>query len=91
MPVSPTSRYYGLAAGALRPLPDQSNVGGYKHRVTALENIEYLAWRYFGHSEDYWRILDANPTRFPLDLKPSEQLLVPVGADVGLVLRTRKF
>jgi hypothetical protein len=91
MPVSPRSRYYGLPAGTLRPLPDQSAAGEYRHRVAALENLEYLAWRYFGRGEDYWRILDANPLRFPLDLKPADTLFVPIGADVGLVMRTRKF
>jgi len=103
MPVQLTSRYYGLpvlqiedrrgrhAALALRPMPDQSRAGDYRHRVAALENLEYLGWRYYGRSEDYWRILDANPLRFPLDVKPADQLSVPIGVDVGLTQRTRRF
>lgn len=103
MPVQLTSRYYGLpvlqiedrrgrhAALALRPTPDQRAAGDYHHRVAALENLEYLAWRYYGRSEDYWRILDANPLRFPLDVRPAESLRVPIGADVGLTQRTRRF
>src|SRR5262245_45839283 len=103
MSVQLTSRYHGLAvhqiddrrgthaALALRPSPALSGVGDYRHRVAGLENLEYLAWRYYGRSQDFWRILDANPLRFPLDLKPAETLTVPIGADVGLVQRTRRF
>jgi hypothetical protein len=103
MPVGLKSRYYGLptyqiedrrgqtTALALRPSLNPPSTTDYRHRVTALENLEYLAWRYYGSSDDFWRILDANPVRFPLDLKPAEMLTVPVGADTGLVQRTRRF
>jgi hypothetical protein len=49
----------------------------YRHRVTGLEDLEYLAWRFSASSEDWWRIADANPLAFPLDLRPGNALNLP--------------
>lgn len=103
MPVKITSRYHGLPVYTVdtddgprptlpaRQAPEPAGPGEYRHRVAALEDLEYLAWRYFGRSEDWWRIADANPLRFPLDLHPGDAVAVPTGADPGLVVRGRRF
>jgi hypothetical protein len=106
MTVSLTSRYRPLgvveAAGAdgrLHPtVPirrlDQSTAlpGAYKHRVTGAEDIEYLSWRLFGASDAWWRIADANPVRFPLDLRPGDAVAMPSKEEFGRIVdRSRVF
>ncbi|MGY1694624.1 hypothetical protein ACI780_06875 [Geodermatophilus sp. SYSU D00814] len=51
--------------------------------MSGLEDLEYLAWRLLGSSESWWRIADANPLAFPLDLRPGDTLTVAVAADAG--------
>lgn len=59
------------------------------HVVTGLDTIESIAARYYGRSDAWWHVADANPARFPLDLNPGEQLRLPQSTGVGRVLRTR--
>jgi hypothetical protein len=91
MAVSINSRYHALGTvlapgndGVLRPtVPILRHERGeleatpYRHRVTGMEDIEYLAWRFGGSSEDWWRVADGNPLAFPLDLRPGDALIVP--------------
>lgn len=106
MPVDVTSRYrslgsYEVAVGAetttalpARPLgavPDGAEIDFYHHRVTGVETMEYLAWRYFGSSTRWWHVADANGLVFPLDHRPGATLRIPPAAGVGRVLRTRSF
>jgi hypothetical protein len=71
------------------PLPTRPN---YHHLVTGAEDVEYLAWRFFGASDSWWRIADANPVRFPLDLRPGDALEIPSNEDFGrIVSRERRF
>lgn len=74
-----------------RYAPPTADVINYEHRVTGVEDIEYLSWRYFGDSEVWWRIADANPVAFPLDLRPGAALSVPASQDIGVVSRDRVF
>jgi hypothetical protein len=74
-PTVPIRRHQAPTADAVR----------YRHRVTAPEDIEYLAWRLFGNGDVWWLIADANPVAFPLDLTPGESLEIPPGDDAGLV------
>lgn len=105
MPIDIRSRYNGVAvieapdaAGRARPTiglrpqarPLRSGAP-FRHRVAGPEGLEYLAWRYYGSSEAWWRIADANPLRFPLDLTPGEPLEIPGASDVGRVVRRRRF
>jgi hypothetical protein len=72
------------APGADRP--------AYQHRVTGVEDIEYIAWSFYGASDVWWRIADANPVRFPLDLRPGDALAIPSNEDFGLIVsRERRF
>lgn len=98
------SRYRGLTAYAAtapdgtarptlpaRPLPAAGLQTPYLHTLVAGESIEYLAHRYLGSSELWWRIADANPLAFPLDIRPGTVLAIPTGQQAGLVVRTRSF
>ena len=105
MPVSITSRYYKLpvyaAAAANRishptvairpPTPPDPDTTLYRHIVTGVETMEYLAWRYYGDSRLWWRIAEANTTRFPLDLPAATALDIPAANDLGTVVRDRRF
>ena len=105
MPVSLTSRYAHTsvyeatgadgqprAAIGIRPSPEAPDPGRiYRHVVTGVETVEFLAWRYYGSSESWWRIADANPLVFPLDLPTGAAVAVPAAEDVGRVFRDRRF
>lgn len=105
MTVSLSSRYRGQpiinamdAAGVSHPtvairrhMPTPAGAIDYQHRVTGVEDIEYLAWRYFGNGEVWWRIADANELRFPLDLRPGESVAVPTDGRPDLSSRERVF
>ncbi len=105
MPVNPASRYKGLqvydavdSRGVSHPtvaqrphdrsLQDHTLV---QHRLTAAEDLESLAHRYYGSSEAWWRIADANALRFPWDWEPGASLRIPGSAEVGRIERTRRF
>jgi hypothetical protein len=103
MPVDVTSRYWTLPSYEVpdeaghttalpeRPLPPVAGLDMYNHRLTGVENVEYLAWRYFGNSGSWWHIADANALTFPLDYRPGATVRVPPARGVGRVLRTRSF
>lgn len=106
MPVSARSRYTRMAPmqapdadGTARTgLPIRrhegvpANAARYAHMVTGAETLEYLAWRYQGSSEGWWRLADANPLRFPLDWRPGEKIDIASGTDApGSVQRDRRF
>jgi nucleoid-associated protein YgaU len=104
MPVKPASRYRPLAvynapdaAGRshptvpLRPPSPAAEATIVRHVVTAGESLELLAWRYYGSSEAWWRIADANPRRHPLALLSGDKLSIPSPGAVGRIERTRKF
>lgn len=103
MPVSLTSRYrnaevYTPDQGgeslpptlAMRPGPFEAEAS-FRHVVVAGETMEYLAWRYFGSSDAWWRIADANPLIFPLDLPTARAVSIPSETDFGRVVRNRSF
>lgn len=104
MAVPLTSRYRGLTPyeaaapdGSVRPTvparfrPPVPAGTPYFHTVVAGETIESLAHRYLGSSEAWWQIADANPAVFPTELRPGGTLVIPTGAEPGLVTRTRAF
>ncbi|MFI1169990.1 hypothetical protein [Streptomyces melanogenes] len=105
MTVSITSRYRRLevypatdATGTTHPTvpirrtpPRTADDGGYQHRITGAENIEYLAWQFLGSSEEWWRLADAGPAVFPLRLGPGDVVTVPTAQSAEHVQRSRVF
>jgi len=71
--------------------PPPPGAGQFRHTITALQTVEYLAHRYLGSSEAWWQIADANPTSFPLDLTTGEALTIPSGVEAGRIVRDRRF
>lgn len=105
MTIAITSRYYGLpvytavdsqgkshATVAIRPpAPPAPATATYHHVLTGVEDIEYLAWRFYASSADWWRIAEANPLLFPLDLTPGTSVNIVSPGAVGRIERTRSF
>lgn len=103
MPVDVRSRYWALPSyeapaddGPTATLPARPNVEIpeeelLNHRLSGVENMEYLAWRYYGRSAVWWRIADANPLAFPLDHRPGATVRVAPAGTINRVLRTRSF
>lgn len=104
MPVSNLSRYTrltpyrafdnegsGHATIPLRPQLAPVVDGAYQHVVTGVETLEYLAWRFYGVSEFWWRIADANPRIFPLDARPGASVTIPPASSFSSRLRERNF
>lgn len=103
MPVDVRSRYWAQPAYAapaedgptptlpVRPnavIPEKDTVA---HRLNSIENVEYLAWRYYGRSAAWWRVCDGNPLAFPLDWSPGATIRVASPGSINRVVRTRKF
>lgn len=90
--LAPIADADGVAALPIRrhaPLPPSAPRT--THLVTGAETLETLAFRYFGRNDDWWRIADANPLRFPLDWQPGDVLTVAAPAAPGRVTRDRRF
>jgi hypothetical protein len=62
-----------------------------RHRVTGDEPLDLLARRLLGDEGLWWRILDANPLVYPLDLAPGDLLSLPGPAPATRVTRARSF
>lgn len=105
MPVAINSRYNnsliyqapgadGVAHATIAIRPTTSPAPGvtiYRHLVTGVETIEYLAWRYYGDSSLWWRIAEANDLQYPFDLETGGFLNIPGAGDLGTVIRDRSF
>ncbi|HEX8073051.1 MAG TPA: hypothetical protein VF546_24100 [Pyrinomonadaceae bacterium] len=104
MPVKPDSRFAKLpvlrvrapdgtvrAVVALRLVPDTPPGARARHRVGAGEELDQLARRFYGNERLWWRILDANPVVYPLDIKPGDELTLPPAGAATRTTRARKF
>jgi len=102
MPVSTRSRYFRLTpethvgdTGRTTYLPMRAEppeaVTKVDLRLSGDDTLESLAHRYYGRSDAWWYIADANPSIFPLDWRPGAGITMPQGTGVGRVLRTRRF
>lgn len=104
MPVKPDSRFAALPVLRVRA-PDggprdvitmrlvrrEAGVRTARHVVTQGEQVDLLAKLYFGSERLWWRILDANPVLYPLDLRPGDVLEVPEAGPATRVTRARRF
>ncbi len=103
MPVSPASRFANLPVIrvqapdgsprlviALRLTPSSSeNVNPYQ--FIQGDSIDLLAQRFYGDEGLWWRILDANPLIYPLDIQPNNALNIPAPGPATRITRTRRF
>jgi hypothetical protein len=81
-----------VATVAIRePTPPAPGTQMYRHLVAGVETIESLAQRFYGTSDTWWRIAEANPLFFPLDARPGFPLHIPGVGEVGRIVRTRRF
>lgn len=103
MPVDVTSRYWALqtyeaptadgpsTAVPMRPNPRLTDEESIEHRLSGVETIEYLAWRFYGRSAVWWHIADANPIAFPLDYGPGAAISIAPAGSINRIVRTRSF
>jgi hypothetical protein len=104
MPVDPSSRFAGFPLYRVRArdggarqavglrygrLPVGPAAG--THRVAQGEQLDELALRYLGSERLWWRILDVNPLRWPLDLEPGELIAIPDPSASTQLDRSRSF
>jgi nucleoid-associated protein YgaU len=86
MPSSPQSRYRGLpvvdvggvpSLALRRPQTTAEEPDGLIHVLVGKETLDQLAKRYYGREDLWWRIADANPSRFPFEWTAGEALVIP--------------
>lgn len=65
--------------------------GDRTHRVLQGEGVDLISRRRLGDEQLWWRILDVNPLRYPLDLSPGEQLRLPAAPQATRANRARSF
>ncbi|MFF0445271.1 tail protein X [Streptomyces sp. NPDC004609] len=61
------------------------------YRLADGEGLDLLARRFYGTESLWWRILDANPIVFPLDLRAGDVLNMPNPAPATRTTRARDF
>jgi hypothetical protein len=104
MPVRPDSRFARLPVhrvlapdGSTREVIglrlERAGVGrvATRHLVMQGEAVDLIARDYLGSEGLWWRLLDANPLRYPLDLEPGDVLAVPPALEATRVTRARSF
>jgi hypothetical protein len=103
MPVSPDSRFASLpvlqvaapdggtrtvvALRLQRPVLQSLT----RHRVVQGEGLDLVALRLLGGESLWWRILDANPLVYPLDIGPGAVLAIPRPGPATQITRARSF
>lgn len=105
MPVKPDSRFAGLPVfqvvapdGSLRQVIglklERLPVAGAtttRLRLGGGEGLDLLARRLYGDEGLWWRILDANPLVYPLDVRPGDVVSVPQAGPATRITRARRF
>ncbi len=104
MPVKPDSPYAKLpvlrvqdSTGGTRDVialrlvrPESAGIGT-RHRVILGEHIDAIARRAYGSERLYYRVLDANPIVYPLDIEAGDVLELPAPGPATRVTRARRF
>ncbi len=104
MPVKPDSRFASQPVlrvlapdGSIRqvialpigPLSEIASIAD--HLITQGETIDLLAQRFYGDEGLWWRLLDANPVVYPLDIQPGDVLALPDPGPATRITRARRF
>jgi hypothetical protein len=104
VPYTPDSRFAGLpilqvtapdgstrrvVALRLLRVPLDDSLG--RHLVLQGEELDLLARRFYGDEGLWWRLLDANPLAFPLDVKAGDVLNLPDPGPATRAVRARGF
>ncbi|KUJ69067.1 hypothetical protein ACZ90_14600 [Streptomyces albus subsp. albus] len=76
-----------VALRLTRPATDTAS----PHRLADGEGLDLLARRFYGAESLWWRILDANPRVFPLDLHTGDVLNMPHPGPATRTTRARDF
>jgi hypothetical protein len=71
------------------PIPEGVHMRDYT--VTGVDTMETIAAKIYGSSAQWWRIADAGPVKFPLDLVSGSQIKLPSPAEIGKVERSRNL
>ena len=81
----------GVRHRALRPVPKPVyDPRAIEHVLVQGESLESLAAAYYGRSELWWRIADANPQRrCAFDFVPGDVILIPPPESAFKVARRR--
>ena len=66
---------WSLAQRSIPPLADYPD--SLFHVLKTGETLDQLAFTYYGREDLWWRIADANPTRFPLEWAPGDTIVIP--------------
>lgn len=86
MPVTIYSRYYNIKTleknGRLtlqqrRRLTPQEIPDSIEHTLVGNETLDQLAAKYYKREDLWWRIADANPTRFPSEWQAGDRIVIP--------------
>jgi hypothetical protein len=62
-----------------------------RHQVVQGEGLDLVALRLLGGEDLWWRILDANPAVYPLDIGPGAVLAIPEPGPATQITRARSF
>jgi phage tail protein X len=62
-----------------------------RYRVIQGEDLDLLARRFYGSEDLWWRILDANPLVYPLDVRAGDVLNLPAPGPATRASRARSF
>lgn len=104
MPVAPGSRFAALPVlqvvapdggtrrvVALRLTTPTGGQPAQRYLVTQGETVDLLARRFLGDEGLWWRILDANPLRYGLDVEAGDVLQIPAPSAATRTTRARTF
>jgi hypothetical protein len=82
--VAPDGRRIVYLSPRLVPAPEQ-HVALARHDILVEERIDRLADRYYGDSEQYWRICDASTQTWPPDVvrEPGSTIVIPLPLEVA--------
>jgi hypothetical protein len=68
-----------------------SNAPSTRMRLQSAEGLDLFSRRLFGDEGLWWRILDANPLIYPLEIRPGDVINIPEAGPATRITRARRF